>query len=105
MVPVIELCAVADLPEDEGLQVAVEGRPPVAVFLLEDGEIAVIDDTCTHQDASLAQGWLEGCEVECPLHAAAFNLRTGVPTLPATVPVRVYAAEVRDGRVWADVSS
>src|SRR3712207_7511553 len=36
----------------------------------DDGEIFAIDDTCTHQDASLADGWLEGCEVECPLHAS-----------------------------------
>ena len=39
-----------------------------ALFHTEDGFLAV-DDTCTHQDASLAGGWLEGCFVECPLHA------------------------------------
>jgi 3-phenylpropionate/trans-cinnamate dioxygenase ferredoxin component len=49
-----------------------------------DGEVCATDDTCTHQDAALSDGWLEGCLMECPSHAATFGLRTGVPTcLPA----------------------
>ena len=54
---------------------------PVAVFNA-DGELFAIDDTCTHQDASLSEGWLEDCMIECPLHAASFDLRTGKPTGP-----------------------
>jgi 3-phenylpropionate/trans-cinnamate dioxygenase ferredoxin subunit len=66
-----------------------------------DGELHAIDDRCTHQEAYLSDGWLEGCLVECPLHAASFDLRTGRPTgPPATAPVRVYPVEVRDGVVY-----
>ena len=54
-----------------------DASPPIAVFHTDDGEVYAIDDTCTHQDASLADGWLEGCLVECPLHASSFDLRTG----------------------------
>jgi 3-phenylpropionate/trans-cinnamate dioxygenase ferredoxin subunit len=68
-----------------------------------DGELFAVDDTCTHQDASLSEGWLEGCLVECPLHAACFDLRTGKPTgPPAKRPVRTYRALVMDGVVYVD---
>ncbi len=97
----IRACAVADLPVGEAVRV--DGPVPVAVFHTEDGFFAV-DDTCTHQDASLADGWLEGCFVECPLHAARFDLRTGVPAcLPAKEPVRTYAVVVDGDDVHVDV--
>ena len=76
---------------------------PIAVFNV-DGELLAIDDTCTHQDASLADGWLEGCTVECPLHAACFDLRTGMPSgPPAKMPVRTHEVVVEDGLVYVRV--
>jgi 3-phenylpropionate/trans-cinnamate dioxygenase ferredoxin component len=97
---VIEVCALADLPPGEATRVL--AHVPVAVFNA-DGELLAIDDTCTHQDASLSEGWLEGCVVECPLHAACFDLRTGKPTgLPAKKPVRTYPVHVQGGVVYVD---
>ena len=95
----------ADLAPGEALRVT-EVSPPVAVFHTEDGELYAIDDTCTHQDASLADGWLEGCEVECPLHASRFDLRTGgVDAPPAKVGVRTHAVVVDDGEIWLTPST
>ncbi|MEU1317599.1 bifunctional 3-phenylpropionate/cinnamic acid dioxygenase ferredoxin subunit [Streptomyces tibetensis] len=92
----IPVCRLEDLPKGESFRV--ETTPPVAVFHTDDGDLYAIDDTCTHQDASLSEGWLEGCLVECPLHAASFDLRTGVPTcLPARRPVRTHRVTVDDG--------
>ncbi|AWW40681.1 bifunctional 3-phenylpropionate/cinnamic acid dioxygenase ferredoxin subunit [Streptomyces cadmiisoli] len=94
----IPVCRLEDLPEGESVRV--ETTPPVAVFHTEEGELYAVDDTCTHQDASLSQGWLEGRQVECPLHAASFDLRTGQPTcLPARRPVRTHRVTVEDGVV------
>src|SRR5688500_19871063 len=77
------------------------GGVPIALFHTEDGEIFAIDDTCTHQDASLADGWLEGCEVECPLHASRFDLRTGsVDAPPAKLPVRAHAVQVQEDVIF-----
>ena len=77
---------------------ALDGRR-IAVFNA-DGELFAVDDRCTHQEASLADGFLEGCEVECPLHASAFDLRTGVPSgPPATKPIRTYPVAVADGTI------
>ncbi len=85
----IPVCRLADLPRGEAFRL--DTKPPVVVFHTEDGEFYAIDDTCTHQDASLAEGWLEGCAVECPLHASKFDLRTGQADVPpARLPVRTH---------------
>jgi 3-phenylpropionate/trans-cinnamate dioxygenase ferredoxin subunit len=103
-VSVITVCRLDDLPPGEALRVT-EGVPaPIAVFNT-DGTLYAVDDTCTHQDASLTDGWLEGCLIECPLHAASFDLRTGRPTCPpAKDPVRTHTVRVQDGLVLLDVS-
>src|SRR5687767_13880979 len=99
----LEICPLSALPRGEGRRV--ETDPPIAVFHTDDGEVFAIDDTCTHQDASLADGWLEGCEVECPLHAAIFDLRTGEPDgLLARRPVRTHTVHVVDGVVHVELS-
>ena len=93
----IPVCPTTALPPGEATRV--EADEPIAVFNV-DGEFYAIDDTCTHQDASLAAGWLDGCAVECPLHASRFDLRTGkVSGPPATAPVRTRRVVVQDGRV------
>ena len=92
----IQVCALTDLPPGESTRVV--AYVPVAVFNA-DGELFAIDDTCTHQDASLSEGWLEDCMIECPLHAASFDLRTGKPTgPPAKRPVRTYPGAGRGRR-------
>ncbi|GAA3421215.1 bifunctional 3-phenylpropionate/cinnamic acid dioxygenase ferredoxin subunit [Streptosporangium vulgare] len=95
----IPACPLASLPPGEAHRLDVD--PPIAVFHTEDGEIYAVDDTCTHQDASLADGWLEGCEIECPLHSSSFDLRTGRPSSPpAKLPLRTHRVVVEDGTVY-----
>ena len=92
----------SDIPDGESARV--EGTVAIAVFNV-DGELYAIDDTCTHQDASLSDGFLEGCAVECPLHAACFDLRTGQPSgPPAKKPVMTHAVTVEDGSVYVQES-
>jgi len=99
----LTVCLLSELPRGASRRVEVE--PPIAVFHTDDGELYAIDDTCTHQDASLADGWLEGCEVECPLHASRFDLRTGaVDVPPAKRPVRTHAVSVIDGVIQVSSS-
>ncbi|MGW0573491.1 bifunctional 3-phenylpropionate/cinnamic acid dioxygenase ferredoxin subunit [Streptomyces tauricus] len=99
----IPVCRLDDLPEGESARV--DTVPPIAVFNA-DGELYAIDDTCTHQDASLSEGWLEGCLIECPLHAASFDLRTGAPTcLPAHRAVRTHRVTVDDGVIHVHVAA
>jgi 3-phenylpropionate/trans-cinnamate dioxygenase ferredoxin subunit len=75
------------------------GRMRIALANV-DGEFFAFDDTCTHEEASLSEGELFSDVVECPLHGAAFNVRTGaVESFPATEPVAVYPVQVVDGQV------
>ena len=95
---------VSSLPPGEALRL--ETAPPIAVFCTDDGELFAIDDTCTHQDASLADGWLEGCQVECPLHASMFDLRTGeVDAPPAKRAVRTHRVVVEDDEIFVEEST
>ena len=87
-----------DGPETQGV--------PIAVFRTDDDEFFAVDDTCTHQDASLAEGWLEGCEVECPLHASKFDLRTGaVDAPPAKQPIRTHQVTLDGDTVFITLST
>ncbi|SIR85909.1 bifunctional 3-phenylpropionate/cinnamic acid dioxygenase ferredoxin subunit [Williamsia sterculiae] len=88
----------------EALRINPPGAAPIAVFRTDEGFFA-IDDTCTHQDASLADGWVEDCTVECPLHEACFDLRTGVPSgPPASRPVVTHAVRVVEGAVYVEIT-
>jgi 3-phenylpropionate/trans-cinnamate dioxygenase ferredoxin component len=103
-VAVLLICPLAAIPRGEGLRVDTID-PPIAVFHTENGEVYAIDDTCTHQDASLADGWLEDCEIECPLHASKFDLRTGqVDAPPAKKPVRTHSVTVAEGQIYVSLS-
>ncbi|WP_369069911.1 bifunctional 3-phenylpropionate/cinnamic acid dioxygenase ferredoxin subunit [Kineococcus terrestris] len=96
-------CAVGDLPPGEALRLDLD--VPVSVFN-DEGEFYALDDTCSHAEASLAEGYVEDCAVECPLHASAFDLRTGRPSGPPAVrPVRTHAVSVVDGQVVVHVGT
>ncbi|PWI41680.1 bifunctional 3-phenylpropionate/cinnamic acid dioxygenase ferredoxin subunit [Streptomyces sp. ICBB 8177] len=99
----IPVCRLADLPRGEAARL--ETDPPVAVFHTEDGELFAIDDSCTHQDAALSDGWVEGREVECPLHSSKFDLGTGaVDAPPARLPVRTHQVVVEGETVYVVLS-
>ncbi|WNM36718.1 bifunctional 3-phenylpropionate/cinnamic acid dioxygenase ferredoxin subunit [Streptomyces sp. Li-HN-5-11] len=94
----IRACTVDELPEEEGLKLATV--PATSVFAAE-GEVFCIDDTCTHETYSLADGWVEGCVVECTLHMAKFDLRTGrAVSPPAIKPVATHPVSCVDGTVF-----
>jgi nitrite reductase/ring-hydroxylating ferredoxin subunit len=75
---------------------------PICLINL-DGEFFALNDCCTHEDASLSDGTIDGDEIECPLHGGVFEIRTGQPVafpvvVPAqTYPVRVVGDEVQVG--------
>ena len=60
-----------------------------------DGTIYACDDICTHAYASLSEGDINGDEIECPLHGAAFNVKTGqCLTPPAQEDLRVFPVQI-----------
>lgn len=68
-----------------------------------DGVFYATDDICTHEDASLSSGSLQGELVKCPLHGSRFSLRTGEPVEdPAEEPLRCYRVKVQDNAVLVE---
>ena len=64
-----------------------------------------VDDTCTHDDGPLGDGWLEDEAIECPRHGAKFDVKTGrVLCLPAAVPINAYDVTVQGDEILVDVS-
>lgn len=98
----VRVASTREIPEGEGRYFDVDGEP-VAVFHV-DGHFYAISDVCTHEESSLAEGELEGDVVECALHGARFNVRTGeVLALPAVVPVQTYPARIVGDDVEVEV--
>ncbi|AET90763.1 ferredoxin [Burkholderia sp. YI23] len=93
------VCRVNDLKPDTAFATEV-GDKAVAIYLVEDRYFAT-DNVCPHAYALLSDGWLEGKEIECPLHGARFDIETGALLEgPAecglqTYPVRVLRDEVQ----------
>ncbi len=91
-----------DLPVGHARAVQVGGEP-ICVVRLDTDVVKAVHDTCSHQQYSLAEGWVEGNTIECNLHGSAFDLDTGQPeSLPAVKPIPVYACAVRGGGIWVD---
>jgi nitrite reductase/ring-hydroxylating ferredoxin subunit len=76
----------------------------IAIYNL-GGKFYATDDICTHAYASLADGYIEEGQVECPLHAARFDIVTGKALgMPATVDLRVFKVRVDGDSIYVDVA-
>jgi 3-phenylpropionate/trans-cinnamate dioxygenase ferredoxin subunit len=94
------LCAEGDLAIGEARRL--DHSTPISVFRSDSGYYAVAD-LCTHGQASLAEGYVEGDTVECPLHMAQFCLRTGKAlTPPANRPVEVFPVVIEAGQIFVE---
>jgi len=89
----------------------VEGKP---VKLSKNGkeicvarvgnEVFAIEDNCSHQDAALSEGEQNGYKIECWLHSAEFDLRTGdALTPPASRPVKTYQVSIDGNNVVVEI--
>ena len=97
----VKLCSTGDIPLNEGRRFEVNGVP-VAVFHLPLGFFA-IGDTCSHEESSLAEGFVEDDLVECAKHGAQFDIATGKNrSLPATRPVPAYRVVVEGEDVYVE---
>lgn len=99
----MRVCLLADLASGSAVTVPAGATGTSdAISVFRDGDtLAALDDTCTHDRASLAEGYIEDGCVECPLHGALFRLSDGAAlSLPAVRAARAHRVEVSDGTVW-----
>ena len=96
----VKLFLASELEVNEIRQVEWDAREPIAIYNL-DGEYFATDDTCTHGNASMAEGDIDGSEVYCPFHMGAFDIRTGEATVaPCSVPLKTYEVVIEDGYLF-----
>ncbi len=90
--------SVDQLRPGETLKVFIGNHPILLANV--DGSIYAVDDTCTHEDSSLALGCLKGELVTCTLHGSRFNVRTGRPQEePADEPLNTYPVRLENGKI------
>ncbi|RYX95992.1 MAG: non-heme iron oxygenase ferredoxin subunit [Comamonadaceae bacterium] len=95
----IDAAAVGEIPDDDVVGITVDGRD-IAFYGTGEGIFAT-DNICTHGHARLCDGFLDGYEIECPLHQGKFDVRDGRATCaPITVDVKSYPVKVEGGRVF-----
>ena len=83
--------------------VMVEGKVGDEEVLLtrRGSEFVAIGTHCTHYGGPLAQGWIVGDEIRCPLHHACFSLKTGeVLRNPAFDPISCWRVERVDDTLF-----
>jgi naphthalene 1,2-dioxygenase ferredoxin component len=94
-----KVAAAADVPEGGTLRVDF-GTEPVCLYNIA-GTIYATHDTCTHGQASLADGFIEGNNIECPLHQGLFDIPSGKAVgVPCKVDIKIYAVKKEDGAVY-----
>ena len=102
--PAIEWHRVArtsEVEEDDPKAVRV-GDHLIAIFNV-GGTIYATADVCTHEFASLSEGFVEGDVIECPLHAGRFHIPSGKALSPpvtedlGTYPVKLEGDDIYVG--------
>jgi naphthalene 1,2-dioxygenase ferredoxin component len=94
----IDAAARADVPEGDVMAVQLADRE-IALYEVE-GEVFATDNICTHGHARLSDGFLEGHEIECPLHQGKFDVCTGQALCaPLTDNIKTYAVRIESMRV------
>jgi nitrite reductase/ring-hydroxylating ferredoxin subunit len=103
----IEFHAVADTTDlgDEDVIEVIVGEQEIALYRLGDDYYAT-HGQCTHENVSLCDGFIEDGYIECPLHGACFNIRSGkVISSPAEVDLKTYPVKLEGNRIYVGIES
>ena len=78
----------------------------VVLFRTEDGEIAALEDRCSHRAMPLSAGHVDGGVIRCCYHGVEFDKRGAcvrIPNqtrIPPAANIRAYPVAERDGLIW-----
>lgn len=94
MAEFVRVAGKSEIAEGACIGVRVKDKE-IAVYHLPGGEFRATDNVCSHEYALLSEGWVENGCIECPLHAAQFDIRTGkAMSAPADEDIAVYEVKV-----------
>jgi nitrite reductase/ring-hydroxylating ferredoxin subunit len=99
-----KVASLGDFGDRDAIGIEVAGTP-IALFRLGN-EVHATSGACTHEFALLADGFVETDDgsVECPLHQALFDIRTGKALCaPATENLKVYPVRIDGSDISIDM--
>jgi len=98
----MKIIELIEVPADDVVAVRAGDRE-LAIYGV-DGEVFATDNICTHGHARLCDGFVEGHEIECPLHQGRFDIRSGKAMCePLTADIRTYPVKIENGSVYVDI--
>lgn len=97
------LCSINDLAVGE-IRTFDIGEKRIALAKIGEREFHAIDDTCTHEECSLGEGFLDETTISCPCHGAQFDVTTGhVLTLPAVKNVEKHQIILKGNEILIEL--
>lgn len=97
------LVAKTDEVQEEEPKAVQVGNQYIAIYRV-DGKFYATDDICTHEFASLCEGFVDGDIVECPLHAGQFHIPTGkAMSPPVTEDLKTFAIKLEGDDIYVEV--
>ncbi len=75
----------------------------IALYRIE-GRFYATHGLCTHENVKLADGFVEGSRIECPLHGACFNIKTGkAVSPPAEIDLKTYPVKFDGNTIYVGI--
>lgn len=102
MADFVRVMAEADLPSGKPVELRV-GEVAIALVKL-GGVVHALGNTCAHRGGPLGRGYLDGPNLLCPIHAWAFDVRTGECTDVPEARVPRYETRVEDGQILVRIA-
>ena len=97
----LKLANINDVVNGEMIQSTINNKNYLIAKI--DNTIYVTSDMCTHEDAELTMGCLDGTKVKCPLHGSFFDLTSGKAlNEPAEDPTTIYKTEIKNNQIFID---
>ena len=88
-----------DLDPEEVIAIFIADEE-IALFNV-DGQFFATLGVCTHENVGLADGFVEGDLIECPLHSACFEIKTGkAVNPPAEIDLKTYPVKVEGDTIY-----
>ena len=96
-----EVANTTEINPDDPKKVNIGGEE-IALYNV-DGEIYATHNICTHAFASMAEGFQEGREIECPLHEGRFDIKTGKGLTVPGCSVARYEVREENGEIQISI--
>ena len=95
--------SIKDLENEEAKEIVISEEKKITISNVDNNFFAT-DNFCTHENASLCDGYIDGDTVECPLHQGVFCISTGKALeAPATIDLKTYKTKIENNFVYVDL--